>query len=73
MDTWEYKTAKLKKQDGEGFFKTTAWTSESFTEQLNEYGQQGWELVSHFCTIAPAGGGSSSHTDAVFATFKRKV
>jgi hypothetical protein len=59
---WTYTTAK---------FETTGLTrtkfdEEAFDTKLNEYGRQGWELVSVFDTNAGDGG-----TRFVLAVFKR--
>jgi hypothetical protein len=68
MAKWEYLTVKLEQVRGEGFLSIAVWNAESFTQQMNFYGEQGWELVSHF----PISEGSG-YTAAVFATFKRKI
>jgi len=72
MEKWEYKTVLLQKQTGA--LGATSWKAEYFTEQLNEYGQQGWELVSQLSTNAKsATAGFSGYTSNIYATFKRKI
>jgi len=74
MQQWEYLTIKLQGLQGkENKFLSTIpinWDADYFTQQLNYYGAQGWELVSCFDTIIPAG--YASTTGSVFAMFKRK-
>ena len=61
---WEY--AVLKFGTEEGFFSGTDFDANQFSEYLNKYGAEGWELVSAF-DIERRQGGSKY----VLATFKR--
>ena len=71
MVKWEYLTVKLQGVEQKGtFIAKKFWTEESITQQLNSYGEQGWELVSFTATIKNHG--DSSVTDEIFATFKRQ-
>ena len=72
MEKWEYSTVKLTaKSIPTGNRKNPTallWDAEYFAEQLNPYGEQGWELVSIFTTI----GGYGTHTTGIYASFKRR-
>jgi len=82
MKKWEYLTIKLepktelkielikKKEVSE---EVIYWDADFFSEQLNTYGQQGWELVSCFCIEEGAFSGFGGGTDGIFATFKREI
>ncbi|WP_066305735.1 DUF4177 domain-containing protein [Bacillus sp. FJAT-29814] len=63
MDRWEYKSIKFKPG---GFFGGKLDESE-FENELNEYGNKGWELISCFDTSF--GQGTSRE---VIAVMKRK-
>ena len=52
---WEYTTLKLSADFG--FFSGTDFDTSHLTEQLNEHGAEGWDLVSIF-NIAKVQGGS---------------
>ena len=67
MQKWEHLNILL--SSGKSGFKK--WNVADFTEQLNLYGSQGWELVSIFTTQYSAMG--SGGTDAIIATFKRPL
>ncbi|XID94859.1 DUF4177 domain-containing protein [Paenibacillaceae bacterium WGS1546] len=60
MEQWEYKTLKYKT----GGFLGGKVDEEEFEEQLNEFGRQGWELVSCFDTSM--GQGTSRDIIVVF-------
>ncbi len=60
MEKWEYKTIII---DREGIFRTKF----EIDENLNEMGNEGWELVS---IVSPVAG--SGMSVQMFATFKRK-
>jgi len=69
---WEYLTVNLQGIEENAVFGVrTKWDAGYFTQQINYYAQQGWELVSQFDTIMSLG--QSSTTSGVFATFKRKI
>lgn len=72
MQQWEYLTIKLQGiEEKKGWGITvTNWDANYFSQQVNYYGAQGWELVSCFDTIRPLG--YASTTSGVFAMFKRK-
>ncbi|MDV0445146.1 hypothetical protein MmiAt1_07030 [Methanimicrococcus sp. At1] len=64
MSKWEYKTVT---------FETTGlWGGSlnvsNFDNEVNKYGQDGWEMVSCFATHQAQGKSS-----AVFAVFKREI
>lgn len=63
MDTWEYKTLQF---EATGFMGGIL-DVEEFTAALNNYGTQGWELVSCFDTNMNQG-----QTRYVLAVFKRR-
>ena len=82
MEKWEYLTIELTQTsttelDRKGREKVVSidWNAQGFSEQLNLYGQQGWELVSVFTTegwgqpvsLTVIGGITAN----VFATLKR--
>ncbi len=80
MEKWEYLTIQLqpKKIPTGGIFKgvTSSWDAGYFSEQLNLYGRQGWDLVSCFTTdgaIKNIADWQPTGTDGVFAAFKRKT
>ena len=74
MEKWEYLTIHLERGEKKGkVIQTVEWEPEYMTQQLNEYGQQGWELVSQFCPPFETTFGTSGGAAKVFATFKRKV
>ena len=77
MDKWEYLTIRLeamtKPSEKRRLPDIAFWSAAHFSEQLNAYGEQGWELVSCFCTAAKVLAGNGAGTDGVFATFKRKT
>ncbi|AJS60008.1 DUF4177 domain-containing protein [Paenibacillus sp. IHBB 10380] len=64
MDQWEYKTIKYKTI---GFLGGKV-DEEQFEEDLNQYGFDGWELVSCFDTSNMQG-----QTVEVIIVFKRKA
>ena len=72
MEKWEYLTIDLDKKPKEGFFGVESWCAEYFTEKLDAYGEDGWELVSMFAPVESAMQGATE-TKHVFATFKRKL
>ena len=73
MDRWEYITIELEQVLVKGgFMQKAVHDTKSFNKQLNEYGQQGWELVNVFYT-APIALQGSRGTESLFAAFKRKV
>lgn len=68
MTKWEYLTIELTQvKNGEGFIAVKEWKATAITEQLNKYGQDGWELVD---IVAPDNMSSYGKT---FATFKRSI
>jgi len=71
MEKWEYLTIKFEGKSKGKFTSTVAWEAEDFSEQINVYGQQGWELV--FCFPISPYGANSGATEGVFAVFKRKI
>jgi len=80
MEQWEYLTIELDHlqkgefEDKKGRLQTkiiSSWNPSYFTNQLNNYGSQGWELVGFFYKESYSGNGSSG-TEKTFATFKRK-
>jgi len=77
MDKWEYLTVELqpkKEQTGKLLNPTSlTWDANYFTEQQDELGRQGWEMVSCFCIEATITNGYSRGTHGVFAAFKRKI
>jgi len=74
MEKWEYLTVKLeKKVEGAGLLKAKTWDAQYFTEQLNTYGQQGWELASLFENVSTVVGGIGGKVEGVSAILKRKV
>lgn len=62
MEQWEYKTLKLQT----GGFLGGVLNEEDFQNELNNYGKNGWELVSCFATA------SSGTSFEVIAVFKRR-
>ncbi|MDF2946463.1 MAG: hypothetical protein K0S51_1142 [Bacillales bacterium] len=64
MERWEYKSIKFKPG---GFFGGKL-NEEQFERELNENGQEGWELISCFDTSF--GQGTSRE---VIAVMKRKI
>jgi hypothetical protein len=83
MEKWEYLTIELKPKTEvkteqvkkrEVSEEVSYWDADYFSEQLNIYGQQGWELVSCFCTEEQVFGQLwSGGTSEIFAGFKRKL
>jgi hypothetical protein len=73
MNVWEYLTVQLRpRENGKVLGRTIiVWDPNYFTEQLNYYGSQGWELVSCFDTESQTTGGNGGGTNGLFATFKR--
>ena len=63
METWEYKTIKMELKGLMGGILKV----EDFNYELNQCGEQGWELVSCFSTSAGEGYGREA-----IAVFKRK-
>jgi len=75
MDKWEYLTIDFKPKQmsaGKGLFGGSVWDTPAISDQFNEYGQQGWELVGFFYNENSSGSGSWG-TDVWFASFKRKI
>jgi len=73
MEKWDYLSVELEqKTEGKGFTAKKIWDAQYFSEQLKNYGQQGWELISCFPVSEQAGSGSG-RTSRVFAMFKRKM
>ena len=70
MQNWEYLTVQLLERK-KGILKIPIMDSENFTEKLNIYGRQGWELVSTFSPITMGAGTGS--TIGIFAIFKRPL
>jgi hypothetical protein len=66
MQKWEYKVIKVSTEYG--FFSGTDFDEESFQKELNQLGNQGWELI---CLedINKLKGGSKF----ILATFKRPL
>jgi len=80
MDKWEYMTIQLQPKTmltGKLLKQAnSSWDANYFSEQLNRYGQQGWELVSCFATEGAIQIALTWHpqgTNGVFASFKRRV
>ncbi|MCL2023656.1 MAG: DUF4177 domain-containing protein [Oscillospiraceae bacterium] len=81
MGKWEYLSVRLKpKLEKESkVFKISFndWDEEYFTEQLNEYACEGWELVSCVCARTNLSDDKSvddkilGGSYAIFAFFKR--
>lgn len=70
MEKWEYLTVELQQQTaGKGAYTNKQSDVIVFTDQLNKYGSQGWELVSIFIPSSLHG----TTTEGVFAAFKRKI
>ena len=73
MERWEYLTVQLEKSEKKlKVFSTNSILAVHLSEQLKEYGQQGWELVSQFCPQPEMTLGFSG-ASGIYATFKRKV
>ena len=64
MDRWEYATFKIL---ASGVFTSGELDTKSFNGYLNQYGEQGWELVNAFDTNSGNGG-----TKYVVVIMKRK-
>ena len=74
MEKWEYLTVELEKGEKRGKITSKkAWKADHLTKQQNEYGKQGWELVSQFCPPTDMALGFTDGDNKVFATFKRKI
>jgi len=75
VEKGEYLTVQLEPltvQTGKRLNPTiSSWDAGYFTEQLNEYGKNGWELASCFTTIKPEL--RTASTGGIFAMFKRKI
>ncbi|WP_433943005.1 DUF4177 domain-containing protein [Paenibacillus sp. SN-8-1] len=63
MEPWEYRTIKFKT----GGFLGGKIDEQKFQEELNGYGQEGWELVSCFDTSQYEGASRD-----IIVVFKRK-
>ncbi|WIV20340.1 DUF4177 domain-containing protein [Paenibacillus polygoni] len=63
MEQWEYKTMKYKT----GGFLGGKVDTEEFEQELNEYGLDGWEIVSCFDTSISQGASKD-----VIVVFKRR-
>ncbi|MDF2942720.1 MAG: hypothetical protein K0S01_1578 [Herbinix sp.] len=63
MEKWEYTTIKVQLKGMQGGILEV----EDFDHQLNQHGEQGWELVSCFSTSGGAGYGREA-----IAVFKRR-
>jgi len=81
MIKWEYLTIELEESiqverepDRKGRVKTGTVRSipQAFTQKLNIYGQEGWELVTIFYYESTSGSGSWG-TEKFYATLKRVV
>jgi hypothetical protein len=74
MEKWEYLTIQLERGEEKGkVVSKKSWEAGHLTKQQNEYGQQGWELVSMFCPPLDMTFGNTGGDSTVFASFKRKV
>lgn len=65
MDKWEYKTISFK---ADSMFSTGVIDTENFTETLNTYGKDGWEVVTCFDTNYGHGG-----SRYVYTLLKRRI
>ena len=72
MDKWEYLTIEIEQKVKGGTITKAVHDTRAYTKQLNEYGHQGWELVSIFHTTSQALSGSRG-TECLYAAFKRKI
>ncbi|NMM52832.1 DUF4177 domain-containing protein [Paenibacillus aquistagni] len=63
MELWEYRTLKY----ATGGFLGGKIDEQEFQDELNEYGSQGWELVSCFDTSQSQGASRD-----IIVVFKRK-
>ena len=72
MEKWEYMTIELEQKVRGGTITKAVHDTKAYTRQLNEYGQQGWKLVSVFYAEPQALSGSNG-TDCIFAIFERKM
>ena len=73
MEKWEYLTIQLERSAKKWkVFSTNSILAEHLSDQLNEYGQQGWELVSQFCPQQEMTLGFCG-ASGIYATFKRKI
>jgi len=81
---WEYLTVELEKETMEVESKPdkkgrvtvntrSAWSAEAFTDQLNKWGAEGFELVSIFHREENQASEGSWLTQRTFATFKRSM
>jgi len=80
MDRWEFTTIQLEPKAVETGNRKNPTTlmrdADYFSEQVNAYGKEGWDLVSCFCTEAQVNGGipvDTGGTNGIFAMFKRKI
>jgi|GEM_PF-3392101 len=75
MQKWEYLTIVFGNVSEKGKIIPVVTDPELITYQTNWYAQQGWELVSQFPTTSDVIGlgGGASKTNAIFATFKRRM
>jgi hypothetical protein len=67
MEQWEHLTIELQPKSKGKILRGT-WDAGYFSEQIQSYGKEGWELVSCF-SVAETYGWSN----LVFAIFKRKM
>ena len=73
MDKWEYITVELEQTLVKGgFIQKAVHDTNAYTKQLNEYGQQGWKLVSTFYA-SPISVRGTYGTQSIFAIFERKI
>ena len=66
---WEYKTIKLETIN---FFRQTSFGAYEVDEFINEFGQDGWELVSTVGVITDSTS-NNSDTNIVILFFKRPL
>ncbi|KKS91566.1 MAG: hypothetical protein UV65_C0003G0019 [Parcubacteria group bacterium GW2011_GWF2_43_11] len=75
MEQLEYKTIRLefKMKSKKGLFKLgMEFLVENFDEELNELGEEGWELVSTIPLTVPSTLGGSQ-TGYFYCIFKRQI
>ena len=75
MEQWEYKTIRLqfKMKSKKGLLNIgMEFLVENFDEELNELGEEGWELISTIPLTVPSALGGSQ-TGYFYCIFKRQI
>lgn len=73
IEMWEYRTIYVDNTHPNARQGEVEFKAHKKTENLNQYGREGWELVAVTPVIAEAMGNNRTYTQKLIYTFKRRL